>query len=82
MVDGLSPDIMHDVLEGTHTLELPLKQFLLYLTEEKMLFTIDTFNERIQANTKKSVPIKPALLTSRYDLFYIQFYIQLFTSIC
>ena len=69
VVDGLSPDIMHDVLEGT--LQLSLKQLLIYLTQEKKLFTMDTFNERTQVfdygpvqSKNKPVPIKPTALTS------------------
>lgn len=68
VVDGLSPDIMHDVLEGT--LQLSLKQLLLYLTEEKKLFAVDTLNERIHRfnygpqATNKPVPIKATSLTS------------------
>ena len=68
MADGLSPDIMNNVLEGT--LHPSLKQ-VLYLTEGKKLFSLDTLNERMQLfnygpmQTKnKPVPVKAATLTS------------------
>jgi len=69
VVDGLSPDIMHDVLEGT--LQLSLKQLLLYLIQEERLFTVETLNERIQSfdygqmqAKNKPTPIKHTTLTS------------------
>jgi len=47
VVDGLSPDIMHNVIEST--LQLSLKHLLLYLIQEERLFTVETLNERIQS---------------------------------
>ena len=45
VVNGLVPDIMHDVLEGTT--QLSLKHLLLYLINEKKFFTLNKLNDRI-----------------------------------
>lgn len=45
VVDGLVPDIMHDMLEGT--LQLTLKCLLCYLIKDQSMFSLTTLNERI-----------------------------------
>ena len=47
VVDGMIPDIMHDVLEGT--LQLHIKHLLKYLILEQKLFSLNSLNERIQS---------------------------------
>ena len=44
MVDGIVPDLMHDILEGT--LQLHIKWLLRYLIHEKFL-SLGTLNKRI-----------------------------------
>lgn len=46
MVDGLAPDIMHDVLEGS--LQYEVKELLKYLIYEKKWMTLATVNEKIE----------------------------------
>ena len=41
----MSPDIMHDILEGV--LQLHLKWLLKYLIEEERMFTLDTLSGRL-----------------------------------
>lgn len=69
VTDGLSPDIMHDVLEGC--LQYEIKELLKYLILEKRLFTLDYINNRIEHfpyfyvdSTNKPVPISMSSLTS------------------
>ena len=45
VVDGLVPDIMHDILEGT--VQVTLKCLLWYLIQEGKKFSLTTLNERI-----------------------------------
>ena len=45
VVDGLVPDIMHDLLEGSA--QLTLKCLLRYLISEKKCFSLKTLNKRI-----------------------------------
>ena len=47
VVDGLVPDIMHDILEGT--MQVTLKCLLYYLIEENHMFTLTNLNERISS---------------------------------
>lgn len=46
VVDGLAPDIMHDLLEGTT--QLTLKCLIKHLFDEKY-FSLSTLNERISS---------------------------------
>lgn len=46
VTEGLSPDIMHDVLEGC--LQYETKELLKYLIIEEKLFTLDHLNNRIE----------------------------------
>lgn len=45
IVDGMIPDIMHDILEGT--LQLHIKWLLKYLIIEEAFFPLDLLNTRI-----------------------------------
>lgn len=45
MVEGLVPDIMHDLLEGS--VQLTLKCLLRHFISEKKYFSFSTLNERI-----------------------------------
>ena len=45
VTEGLTPDIMHDILEGC--LEYETKELLKYLILERKLFTLDDLNSRI-----------------------------------
>lgn len=45
VVDGLVPDIMHDILEGTA--QLVLRCLIQYLVLERKVFSFKTLNERI-----------------------------------
>lgn len=47
VVDGLAPDIMHDILEGTT--QLTLKCLIRHLIYDKKLFTLGTLNERVSS---------------------------------
>lgn len=47
VVDGLIPDVMHVILEGT--LQLHLKWLLRYLIRGEELFSLETLNHRIQS---------------------------------
>lgn len=47
VVNGIVPDIMHDVLEGTT--QVTIKCLLLYLIQDKKYFSFNTLNERICA---------------------------------
>lgn len=46
MIDGLVPDIMHDILEGT--LQLTMNHLIRYLVIEEKLFALPTLNKRIR----------------------------------
>lgn len=45
VVEGIVPDIMHDMLEGT--LLVTLKCLFCYLIQDQKLFSLKTLNERI-----------------------------------
>ena len=45
VVDGLPPDIMHDILEVS--LQYEVKELLKYLVRDKELITLDNFNRKI-----------------------------------
>jgi len=47
VVDGMVPDIMHDILEGS--LQLHLKCLLKYCILQKKYFSLDTVNNRIHS---------------------------------
>lgn len=53
VVDGIVPDIMHDILEGT--LQLHIKWLLSYLILDKKMFSLDTLNGRMQSFNYGSV---------------------------
>ena len=46
VTDGLVPDVMHDVLEGT--LEITVRHCLWHLVREEGLFSLTLLNERIR----------------------------------
>ena len=46
VVDGLAPDVMHDMLEGTVNCEV--KTLIKTYTEEKMFFTLSQLNRRVK----------------------------------
>ena len=47
VVDGMIPDIMHDVLEGC--LQMLLKYLLRHFVVQMKYFTVDTLNTRIRS---------------------------------
>jgi len=47
IIDGMIPDVMHDILEGT--LQLHIKWLLKYLILEKNFFSLNSLNIRIQS---------------------------------
>ena len=47
VTSGLVPDIMHDILEGS--LELCLRHLLMYLIQDKKLFSLGFLNSRISS---------------------------------
>ena len=69
VVDGIVPDIMHDILEGT--LQLHLKWLLAYLVIEEKIISLNTLNSRIQSfnygpadSSNKPTPISLDTLSS------------------
>lgn len=69
VVDGMVPDIMHDILEGT--LQLHIKYLLKYLILEENLFSLNLLNERMQSflygpdnNNKPSIISNDTLISS------------------
>ena len=67
--DGLAPDIMHDILEGS--LQYEVKELLKYLIQEKHFFTLKELNNNIEgfpyvATDKATKPsiIPPQVLSS------------------
>ena len=69
VINGIVPDIMHDILEGT--LPLTTKMLLNHLITEEKLFTLSVLNERIAAFkygpsklANKPSPISDSTLTS------------------
>lgn len=69
ILDGLVPDIMHDILEGT--LPLTTKLLLNHLIVDEQLFTLSTLNDRMavfkygpSTVTNKPSPISDTTLTS------------------
>ena len=45
VIDGLVPDIMHDMLEGT--VQVTLRSLINYLIKERKFFNLKVLNERI-----------------------------------
>ena len=69
VVDGIPPDIMHDVLEGS--LQLHIKCLLKYCIVQMKYFTLDILNTRIHSfyfgtadATNRPTAITPDILTS------------------
>ena len=46
VTDGLPPDIMHDILEGS--LQYEVKELLNYLIKEELCFTLAVLNQKIK----------------------------------
>jgi len=70
VVDGMVPDIMHDILEGC--LQMLLKYTLKYFVVQMKYFTVDTLNNRIRSfyfgsadSANRPSPITSDILTSR-----------------
>ena len=64
VVDGLPPDVLHDILEGI--LQYEVKLLLRYLIHNDRLFTLDQLNQRLQSfdygyHTAKD---KPSVISS------------------
>jgi len=69
VVDGMVPDIMHDILEGC--LQMVLKYTLKYFAVQMKYFTVDTLNTRIHSfhfgsadSANRPSPIPLDVLTS------------------
>lgn len=64
ITEGLPPDIMHDILEGS--LQYEMKELLKYLIEEKGFLTLDVLNEKIEQfpYMQSDVANKPAPIPS------------------
>jgi len=69
IIDGLPPDIMHDILEGS--LQYEVKEFLKHLILHSNYLTLETLNVKIQRfpyqqsdKTNKPTQIKESVLSS------------------
>lgn len=64
VTDGLVPDIMHDILEGS--LELCMRQLLIHLIREEKVLSLEHLNARIASFKYGSSEVKnkPAALAS------------------
>ena len=62
VTEGIVPDIMHDILEGT--LELCMRHLLIHYIREDKLFSVDVLNARI-TSFKYGVDVrnKPTTIT-------------------
>ena len=73
VIDGMALDIMHDILEGV--LEVSLIETLKYLIVNKSLFTIHTFNQRLESynygpidSNNKPIRIKEKGFSDAHDI--------------
>lgn len=66
VMEGLVPDIMHDILEGS--LELCLRHMLIHFIHGEKLFTLRILNDRLASIKYGSSEIKniPTLLTASH----------------
>lgn len=69
VVDGIVPDLMHDILEGT--LQLNMKWLLKHLILDEKMFSLDALNGRMQSfdygmadSSNKPTPISYDTLSS------------------
>lgn len=62
VTEGLPPDIMHDILEGS--LQYEVKELLRHLIKEEKLFTLELLNEKIERfpYMQSDIANKPALI--------------------
>ena len=73
VMNGLVPDIMHDILEGS--LELCLRYMLIHFIHKEKLFTLKLLNNRLAAFKygpseikNKPTPLAPTSITSEGHL--------------